>query len=220
MNIFIKMYRPLLYLVSYKAELAMCEDGFNICVLTSFLMELHGQGDPTLQNLVLFYNGVTYMFIQHNNIYLMAASRQNANEASLLLFLHRVVDVSSTIYTSHSQFISCLRLYFQLLNGTLHLGNLLNLQSQGFQCMHIILLFVAIACIFRCYYSNQELLMFLFVFCYDQCVAITDSHVNFRFSFGLSCVLFLQVFKHYFEELEEESLRDNFVIVVSVHIYF
>ena len=25
----------------------------------------------------------------------------------------------------------------------------------------------------------------------------------------------MQVFKHYFEELEEESLRDNFVVVVS-----
>lgn len=25
----------------------------------------------------------------------------------------------------------------------------------------------------------------------------------------------VQVFKHYFEELEEESLRDNFVVVVS-----
>lgn len=30
------------------------------------------------------------------------------------------------------------------------------------------------------------------------------------FLFGL-----LQVFKHYFEELEEESLRDNFVVVVQ-----
>jgi len=27
--------------------------------------------------------------------------------------------------------------------------------------------------------------------------------------------LYFQVFKHYFEELEEESLRDNFVVVVS-----
>lgn len=33
------------------------------------------------------------MFIQHNNVYLMTASRQNCNAASLLLFLHRVVDV-------------------------------------------------------------------------------------------------------------------------------
>lgn len=28
-------------------------------------------------------------------------------------------------------------------------------------------------------------------------------------------MLLVQVFKHYFEELEEESLRDNFVVVVS-----
>ncbi|KAL8157058.1 hypothetical protein AgCh_001960 [Apium graveolens] len=33
------------------------------------------------------------MFIQHNNVYLMAASRQNCNAASIFLFLHRVVDV-------------------------------------------------------------------------------------------------------------------------------
>ncbi len=32
-------------------------------------------------------------------------------------------------------------------------------------------------------------------------------------------LIFLQVFKHYFEELEEESLRDNFVVVVSVFVF-
>ncbi|KAJ7956200.1 AP-1 complex subunit mu-2 [Quillaja saponaria] len=49
--------------------------------------------DPQFQNPVVYDNGVTYMFIQHNNVYLMTASRQNCNAASLLLFLHRVVDV-------------------------------------------------------------------------------------------------------------------------------
>ena len=34
------------------------------------------------------------MFIQHNNVYLMVAARQNCNAASLLSFLHRLVDVS------------------------------------------------------------------------------------------------------------------------------
>ncbi|KAL6193289.1 hypothetical protein ACLB2K_034373 [Fragaria x ananassa] len=38
-------------------------------------------------------NGVSYMFLQHNNVYLMAASRQNCNAASILFFLHRIVDV-------------------------------------------------------------------------------------------------------------------------------
>ncbi|GLJ52496.1 hypothetical protein SUGI_1116990 [Cryptomeria japonica] len=51
------------------------------------------EGDPALQNPVVYDNGVTYMFIQHNNIYLMTASRQNSNAASSLLFLHRLVDV-------------------------------------------------------------------------------------------------------------------------------
>ncbi|KAK6160211.1 hypothetical protein DH2020_003592 [Rehmannia glutinosa] len=51
------------------------------------------EGDPESQDPVVYDNGVTYMFIQHNNVYLMTASRQNCNAASLLLFLHRVVDV-------------------------------------------------------------------------------------------------------------------------------
>lgn len=36
---------------------------------------------------------------------------------------------------------------------------------------------------------------------------------NFFLQF-LFCFNVRQVFKHYFEELEEESLRDNFVVVV------
>jgi AP-1 complex subunit mu len=47
----------------------------------------------------LLESGVTYLFIQHNNVYVMTASRQNCNAASLLLFLHRIVDVcTSTPY--------------------------------------------------------------------------------------------------------------------------
>ncbi|XP_051136566.1 AP-1 complex subunit mu-2-like [Andrographis paniculata] len=42
---------------------------------------------------VCFENGVSYMFIQHKNVYLMTASRQNCNAASSLSFLHRMVDV-------------------------------------------------------------------------------------------------------------------------------
>ena len=44
--------------------------------------------------LIVYKNGVTYVFIQHSNVYLMSALRQNCNVASHLLFLHRIVDVS------------------------------------------------------------------------------------------------------------------------------
>nr|XP_009772293.1 PREDICTED: AP-1 complex subunit mu-2-like isoform X2 [Nicotiana sylvestris] len=54
---------------------------------------LEKEGDVESHGPVCYENGVNYMFIQHNNIYLMAASRQNSNAASLLFFLHRVVDV-------------------------------------------------------------------------------------------------------------------------------
>ncbi|CAO2819033.1 unnamed protein product [Amaranthus hypochondriacus] len=51
------------------------------------------QEDSMSQGPVIHEKGVTYMFVQHNNLYLMAASRQNCNAASLLLFLHRLVQV-------------------------------------------------------------------------------------------------------------------------------
>ncbi|KAH7528420.1 hypothetical protein FEM48_Zijuj05G0070300 [Ziziphus jujuba var. spinosa] len=58
-----------------------------------FTKLIEKEGDPQYQDPVVYENGVTYMFIQHSNVYLMVASRQNCNAASLLLFLHRAVDV-------------------------------------------------------------------------------------------------------------------------------
>ncbi|CAI0390377.1 unnamed protein product [Linum tenue] len=58
-----------------------------------FTKLIEKEGDPQSQDPVVYDNGVTYMFIQHSNVYLMTAARQNCNAASLLTFLHRVVDV-------------------------------------------------------------------------------------------------------------------------------
>ncbi|GKB15308.1 AP-1 complex subunit mu-2, partial [Tanacetum coccineum] len=45
------------------------------------------------QGLVVFDNGVSHIFIRHNNVYVMAVSRQNCNVASLIAFLHRLASV-------------------------------------------------------------------------------------------------------------------------------
>ncbi|XP_023924267.1 AP-1 complex subunit mu-2 [Quercus suber] len=58
-----------------------------------FTKLIEREDDPQSQDPVMYENGVTYMFIQHSNVYLMSASRQNCNAASHLLFLHRIVDV-------------------------------------------------------------------------------------------------------------------------------
>ncbi|KAG6490500.1 hypothetical protein ZIOFF_051798 [Zingiber officinale] len=49
--------------------------------------------DPESHSPVAIDDGISYMFIQHSNVFLMTAARQNCNAASILLFLHRVVDV-------------------------------------------------------------------------------------------------------------------------------
>ncbi|KAJ7943684.1 AP-1 complex subunit mu-2 [Quillaja saponaria] len=58
-----------------------------------FTKLIEKEDDPQSQDPVVYDNGVTYMFVQHSNVYLVAATRQNCNAASLIFFLHRVVDV-------------------------------------------------------------------------------------------------------------------------------
>ncbi|KAL0703824.1 hypothetical protein Bca4012_070249 [Brassica carinata] len=58
-----------------------------------FTKLIEKEGESESNDPVVYDNGVTYMFVQHSNVYLMIASRQNCNAASLLFFLHRVIDV-------------------------------------------------------------------------------------------------------------------------------
>lgn len=37
--------------------------------------------------------GINYMFVRHNNLYLLALSRRNSNAAEILLFLHKLTSV-------------------------------------------------------------------------------------------------------------------------------
>lgn len=87
------------------------------------------QGDPETQDPVVYDSGVSYMFVQHNNVFLMAASRQNCNAASLLFFLHRVVDVSAIGNYRFmperfitNAYIKCIDIYFHCYNELLDQG--------------------------------------------------------------------------------------------------
>ena len=42
---------------------------------------------------VIYEDGITYSYVQYNNVYLLAISRTNVNCMSTLYFLHRLVDV-------------------------------------------------------------------------------------------------------------------------------
>jgi AP-1 complex subunit mu len=53
------------------------------------------QADPESHSPEVHDDGVAYMFILHNNIFLLTVARQNYNAASILIFLHQVVDASA-----------------------------------------------------------------------------------------------------------------------------
>ena len=42
---------------------------------------------------VLHDDGVSYIYLQHSNLYLLAVTRENVNAAAVLVFLHRLLDV-------------------------------------------------------------------------------------------------------------------------------
>ena len=42
---------------------------------------------------IIHEEGITYAYISHKNLYLLAVSRTNVNAVSTLYFLHRMVDV-------------------------------------------------------------------------------------------------------------------------------
>ncbi|KAL1568250.1 AP-1 complex subunit mu-2 [Salvia divinorum] len=58
-----------------------------------FSKHLEKEGDMESHGPICYDNGVSYVFIQHSNVYILTASRQNSNAATLLVFLHRVVGV-------------------------------------------------------------------------------------------------------------------------------
>ena len=47
---------------------------------------------------VFFDDGVSYCYITHSNLVLMAVSRTNANAAAVLLFLHKLRDILTTYF--------------------------------------------------------------------------------------------------------------------------
>lgn len=53
--------------------------------------------DPNDMKPVFTENGVSYVYIQHNNIYVVAITRKNSNVMTILVYLEKLVQVSGPI---------------------------------------------------------------------------------------------------------------------------
>ncbi|XP_045833326.1 AP-1 complex subunit mu-2-like isoform X1 [Trifolium pratense] len=109
-----------------------------------FTKLIEKEGDPESQDPVVYDNGVSYMFVQHSNVYLMTATRQNCNAASLIFFLHRIVDVFKHYFEEleeeslRDNFVVvvkslCIYDLRSLLVALIHLGKMLNYFVLGWQ---------------------------------------------------------------------------------------
>jgi hypothetical protein len=45
-------------------------------------------------------DGVNYVYVQHNNVYLVALTRKNSNVVMILVFLEKLIEVSAALCTS------------------------------------------------------------------------------------------------------------------------
>ena len=43
-------------------------------------------------------NGIIYVYVKYNNLYLLAVTKRNANAAVMVLFLYRLVHVSCSTH--------------------------------------------------------------------------------------------------------------------------
>uniref|UniRef100_A0A7S0R0U6 MHD domain-containing protein n=1 Tax=Pyramimonas obovata TaxID=1411642 RepID=A0A7S0R0U6_9CHLO len=70
-------------------------------------------------------NGVTYAYVQHNNIYLLAVTRANANAMAMLTFIHRLIQVLTHYFREleeeslRDNFVIC----YELLDEVMDFGN-------------------------------------------------------------------------------------------------
>ena len=70
----------------YRGEVPMTQAERFIIKLNE--LEDTGRLSPVVQD-----DGITYVWVQHANLYLMCVTRTNVNAASIVLFLHRLVEV-------------------------------------------------------------------------------------------------------------------------------
>lgn len=58
-----------------------------------FMSKVNESEDSGKLSPILHDEGVTYLYLQHSNVYLLAVTRQNVNATAVMVFLHRLVEM-------------------------------------------------------------------------------------------------------------------------------
>jgi len=58
-----------------------------------FMTKVNESEDSGKLSPILHDEGVTYIYLQHSNVYLLAVTRQNVNATAVVVFLHRLIEM-------------------------------------------------------------------------------------------------------------------------------
>lgn len=58
-----------------------------------FMSKVNESEDSGKLSPILHDEGVTYIYLQHSNVYLLAVTRQNVNATAVMTFLHRLIEM-------------------------------------------------------------------------------------------------------------------------------
>ncbi|KAF5211682.1 hypothetical protein E0198_001223 [Clavispora lusitaniae] len=64
------------------------------------LLEFENGEDDSLYKPYIHHNGINYVFINHNNLYVCALTRKNENVVAIIVFLSRVIEVLTQYFKS------------------------------------------------------------------------------------------------------------------------
>merc|ERR1711865_975398 len=86
---------------------------------------------------VMHYNGITFVYVKYNNLYLMACTKRNSNATVIVLFLYRLVHVFKSYFKEleeesiRDNFV----IIYELLDEMMDFGYLKIIERSGYQAL-------------------------------------------------------------------------------------
>eukprot|EP01026_Neomeris_dumetosa_P043657 TRINITY_DN3667_c0_g2_i2.p2 TRINITY_DN3667_c0_g2~~TRINITY_DN3667_c0_g2_i2.p2 ORF type:complete len:231 (+),score=23.40 TRINITY_DN3667_c0_g2_i2:213-905(+) len=85
-----------LYIMDLKGKVILSRDyrgDVSQTYADKFVLKMNELEEAGNLSPVFYDEGVSYLYVQHSNLYLVAVTRANLNAAAVLVFLHRLIDI-------------------------------------------------------------------------------------------------------------------------------
>ena len=85
-----------IFILDLKGKVILCRDyrgDVSPKLADKFIVKVNELEETGRTTPIIYHEGVSFIYIQYSNLYLVAVARDNINAASILLFLHKLREV-------------------------------------------------------------------------------------------------------------------------------